>query len=105
MPLKQTMNIDNNNGTNNKIKESTKDQKINKTLTQNIKNDLSIGNISADLSNILYLKNNINAPLIEIVKNKTDKYFYDKRNNKIKSFEKFKDEKKIKKPETTKREN
>ena len=103
--LKQTMNIDNNNGTNKKINESTKDQKINKTLTQNIKNDLSIGNISADLSNILYLKNNIKAPLIEIAKDKTDKYFYDKRNNKIKSFEKFKDEKKIKKPETTKREN
>ena len=51
------------------------------------------------------MKNNINAPLIEIAKNKTDKYFYDKRNNKIKSFEKFKDEKKLKKTETIKKEN
>ena len=47
---------------------------------------------------------NINAPLIEIAKDKTDKYFYDKRNNKIKSFEKFKEEKKEVKKEEKKEE-
>ena len=99
--FKQTLNMDNNN----KINESTKDQKMNKTLTQNLKHDLSIGNISADLSNIIYLKNNINVPLIEISKDKTDKYFNDKRISKIKLFNKFKDEKKLKKTEVPKREN
>ena len=96
--FKQTLNMDNNN----KINESTKDQKMNKTLTQNLKHDLSIGNISADLSNIIYLKNNINVPLIEISKDKTDKYFNDKRISKIKLFNKFKDEKKLKKTEVPK---
>ena len=100
--FKQTENFDNNN---NKLNENQKDQKMNKTLTQNQKDDLNIGNISADLTNIINLKNNINAQLIEISKDKTDKYFNDKRISKIKLFIKFKDEKKMKKTDMPKKEN
>ena len=66
---------------------------------------LNQANISADLDNIIKLINNIDPPLVEISKDKIDKYYNDKRTSKIKIFEKFKEEQNKKNKICIKEEN
>ena len=89
---------------NNKESDSIDEPKENKNITNNLTKNIIQGNVSADLSHIIDLKNNIDQGVIELSKDKTDQYFNDKRINQIKLFEKFKEEKKLK-TKSAKKEN
>ena len=88
-----------------KDSESADEQKENKIVENNLTKNLIKGNISADLKNINNLKNEIDIGVIELAKDKTDKYFNEKRISQIKLFEKFKAERKLKTKAYTKTEN
>ena len=91
----------NSNVNNNKDNDSHLEQKS----IQNVSKILNQANISADLDNIIKLINNIDPPLVEISKDKIDKYYNDKRTSKIKIFEKFKEEQNKKNKICIKEEN